>query len=295
MDTSPVASEKKIKSDDSKQDLELYELEHEPFYIISNKFGYKYFQVNLSDVNINQLKKIVDACEVVEKASWEAQENFFNFFKKCHLLTYIMKDGQMVGFQLVSYWVIDRYVAVDFDETMVLKEHRGHQLGFALCTVSARYLYIMFHKNKDAKFTLLTYTPNPRIVRLFFKYKILFSLMPNTFRPNDDLMMVHDKLLFRKKMSLVHKDYPFVFKNLFPGSLRYFETKKYPKKLQKMLPDGVDFFERGDAFSFMAIFSKYKCWPGITGMMLRFFGKNFVVNDHLGLGRKSGRIKQATL
>ena len=107
-------------------------------------------------------------------------------------------------------------------------------------------------------------------------------------------MMIHDKFLFRKKLSLVHKDYPFVFKNMFPGSLSPFKTKPFPEKLQKMIPEDADFFERGDAFAFMTIFSKYTCYMPLTMMMFRFFGKEFITNENIGLMKKKVKISLKT-
>lgn len=291
MKNSQVAPNKEENSSELPNVIEYYDIEHEPFFTIENKSGYKYYQVDIKNVDLERLEKIIRACEEVEKASWGAQESFYNYFIERDLLTYIVKDGEVIGFQLLSCWVIDRYVAFGFDETMVLKEHRGHNLGFALCTVSARTLYLIFSKKKNAKFTFLSITPNPGVIQGYFNYRYLFNFfMRNPFNPSDDLMMIHDKFLFRKKLSLVHKDYPFVIKNMFPGSLSPFETKPFSGKLQEMIPEGVDFFERGDAFAFMAIFSKFTCWPGITTMMFRFFGREYIRNEHLGLFKNSGKI-----
>ena len=270
--------------------MEYYDIEHEPFYMITSPAGYKYYQIDIRNVEIERLQKIIDACEAVERACWDAQEPFHNYFKERDLLTYIVKDGQLIAFQLLSYWTFERYVAFGFDETMVLKEHRGYNLGFALCTVSARTLYLIFSKKKGAKFTFLSITPNPGVMLGYFRYRYLLSIMVNTFKPSPDLMKIHDKYLEKKNHSLVHKDYPFIIKNMFPGSLSSFKTKPFPPKLKKMIPDDANFFERGDAFAFMAIFSKYTCWPGITLMMFRFFGKEYVTNKNMGIFASGGKI-----
>lgn len=287
MKNSPVASNQELGTSTS---TEYYEIEHAPFYTITDRAGYDYYQVDIKNTELSKLKKIIEACETVESACWDAQENFQNYFIARDLLTYIVKNGEVVGFQLLSFWVFDRFVAFGFDETMVLKEHRGHSLGFALCTISARTLYTIFSKKKGCKFTFLSITPNPGVMLGYFRYRFLFSMMSNSFKPSQDLLTVHDKLLFRKKMTLVHPDYPFIFKNMFPGSLEAFETKPFPKKLQKMIPEDANFFDRGDAFGFMALFSKYTCWPGITVMMFRFFGKEYITNEHIGLYKNSGKI-----
>ncbi|MBU0992063.1 MAG: hypothetical protein KJ737_06175 [Proteobacteria bacterium] len=270
---------------------EQYDIEYDGFFTIKNRQGFKFYTVDIKNTDISRLKKIVGACEKVENACWTAQENFYSYFNERDMITYIVKDGKVVGFQLLSHWVIDRYVVFGLDETMVLKEYRGNRLGLTLCVLSARSIFTIFSKKKKAKFVFLSITPNPRVMIGFYKYKTLFKIMQNSFKPSESLMMIHDKLLFRKKATLVNRDYPFFFKNMFPGSLGSFEMNDFPKPIRKMVPPEISFFERGDAFIFMAIFSKLTCWVPLTVMMLLRFGRKCFFNENLGFFRKNKKIK----
>lgn len=270
--------------------MEYYDIEHEPFFTISSPSGYKYYQVAIKDAEAEKLQKIMDACEAVEKACWHAQEEFRKYFKERDLLSYIVKDGKLIGFQLLSCWISEPYVAFGFDETMVLKEYSRANLGLALCTIAARALYLFFCKKKGARFTFLSISPNPGVILGYYNYRFLFSIMDNPFRLSADLMAFHDRFLSRNKLSLVHKDYPFVIKNMFPGSLNPFVTEPFPEKLKRMIPDDANFFDRGDAFAFIGLFSKYTCWPPITFMMFRFFGMKYITNPNVGILKKKVRI-----
>ena len=113
------------------EDENAYEIDHEEFYTITDKNGVKFYRVDIQNTDIYKLKKIIDGCEAVENACWDAQEKFYDYFTGRDLLVYIVHKGSIVGFQLLSYWVIDKYIVFGFDETMVLKGYRGKHLGFA--------------------------------------------------------------------------------------------------------------------------------------------------------------------
>lgn len=262
----------------------VYEIDHPEFYTIKDKNGFSYYRVDVQHIPLQKLQKIIEGCEAVEKACWAAQENFHDYFKTKDLLIYIVKDGQIVAFQVLSYCIVDRYILFNYDETMVLKEHRGRHLAFALCTLSSRTLYIKFAPQKKIKYVLLSETPNPHAMIASYRYRFLFFNMVNTYKPNRHLMSLYQKLLEIKELTLVNDAYPFVFKRMFPGSLPpHKKEARFPKALQKLIPPEVDFYNRGDAFIFMAIFSKWSCLPGIFFAMLRFFGTSFFSNPRIGL------------
>ncbi|MBU0994302.1 MAG: hypothetical protein KJ737_17565 [Proteobacteria bacterium] len=265
----------------------LYEINHHEFHTIKDRNGFDYYRVDIQHANLNKLQKIIQGCEAVEKACWSAQEKFYDYFKSKDLLIYVVKDEKIVAFQILSYWVIDRYILFNFDETMVIKEFRGKHLGFSLCTLSSRTLYIKFAPQKKIKYVLLSETPNPLAMRGMYKYRFLFFNMVNTFKPNAALLMIYKKLLALKEMTLVNEDYPFVFKKMFPGSLPpHNKEVKLPDTIQKMIPPEADFYNRGDAFVFMTIFSRLSCIPGIFMAMVKFFGKSFLSNSKVGLINK---------
>lgn len=262
----------------------VYEINHPEFYTIRDRNGYDYYRVDIQNIPLDKLQKIVEGCEAVETACWSPQEKFHDYFKNKDLLIYIVKDGQIVAFQILSYWIVDRYILFNYDETMVFKEHRGKHLAFSLCTLSSRTLYIKFAPQKKIKYVLLSETPNPLAMIAMYQYRFLFITMVNTFKPDAHLLMLYKKLLEIKELTLVNDAFPFVFKQMFPGSLPPHKKEvKLPKTIQKMLPPEADFYNRGDAFIFMAIFSKWSCMPGIFFAMLKFFGNAFWSNPRVGL------------
>lgn len=294
MDHTSAAPNHDFGKDASEVDQYQYDIEHEPFFTIENKQGFKFYTVEIQHTDIERLKTIIQGCEEVEQECWQAQESFYDYFAERDMVTYIVKDHKIVGFQLVSHWVIDRYVVFGLDETMVLSECRGNRLGISLCTISARLIITIFKKIKGGKYVFLSVTPNPRVINGFYKYRAMFKMVKNTFSPSEDLKMIHDKLLFRKKATLVNPDYPFFFKNMFPGSLGAFEMEALPPTVQKMIPPEIDFFERGDAFIFMAIFSKLTCWLPLSIMMMIRFGRKSFFTKHLGFWRKNTKFKFIT-
>ena len=290
MESSAVAPRQGEGASMQEGDQTQYSIEHEDFFTIKNKEGFQFYTVDIKNVDISKIKTIIEACEKVESECWKAQEDFYAYFIERDLVTYIVKDHKIVGFQLVAYWEFERYVVFSLDETMVLSQFRGNRLGLTLCTLSARSIFTIFSKKEKVRFVGLSITPNPHAIMGFYKYRALFRVMKNTFNPSKDLLMIYNKLLFRKKASLVNKDYPYFFKNMFPGSLGAFEVDRLPDAVKKMIPPEIDFFERGDAFVFMVIFSKMNIWLPLTAMLLNRFGWKYLFNDHLGFFRKNKRI-----
>ena len=97
-------------------------------------------------------------------------------------------------------------------------------------------------------------------------------------------MMLYKKLLDIKGLELVNEDYPFVFKEMFPGSLSPHKKEvKLPKALAKLMPSEANFYSRGDAFVFLTIFSRWSCLPGILMAMAKFYGTGMFTNPKVGL------------
>ncbi len=270
--------------------LKAYELEHDDFYTITDKKGFKYYRVDIKHTDFSKLKKIIEECKNIENKNWNAQSDFYEYIMERDLLIYILKDNKIAGFFLLSYWVSDRYIVFGFDEAIVKKVYRGVNLALAMCGLASRTLYLKFSKQKQKfKYVMQILTPNISVINGIYKYRFLFATMEaSTFKPDKNLMKIHDKLLLREKTTLVNKDYSFFFENIFPGSIKKTDKKiKCPEKLKKMIPPEVDFIKRGDSFAFLASFSMLTCLPGITTLMFKCFGKKYLTNNNIGIFLKN--------
>ena len=57
-------------------------------YLIQRHNGINFYLIELGDIDWNRIHTIVKACEEVENQCWKAQENFFDYLKKCDVLSY---------------------------------------------------------------------------------------------------------------------------------------------------------------------------------------------------------------
>ncbi len=194
----------------------------------------------------------------------------------------------MIGFQIASYWIVDDVFIYDLDETMVMKEHRGKNLAMALSGVNCRTLILRIRKLKTVKkMTFIGVTPNLRLINLLDRIRYFIYFLDSSFNPSKKLLKIHDYLIFEKGESLVHNDYPFYLKSVFPGSLKPADhTHKTSKRIKKTLPPGLDFNGRGDAFLFLCLFDKFRIQPVMVLLLLKAMGPGVIFNKNLGLFSK---------
>ena len=262
------------------------------YFLIHNK-GFNYYGIDLSSVHIGRLEDIISACEAVEKSTWTAQENFYEYFKKCNLLIYAEKDGKVVGFCLASLLLINEYCFFTNDETMVLKECQGFNI--ALYIVTTAFLYFM--KKLDLgksikKFIYVSISANPQVVNGYF-HNAYWNKFDNSYHPSKELVSIHHAYLEKYKMSLVDGDFPFCVKNLFPGSQHLDWTKKkfqFKEEVKKLMPTEFDHKERGDAWAFMFMTNMRGAYKLFLYMALAFIGRKTFFNERLGLLKRKKRL-----
>ncbi len=262
------------------------------YFLIHNK-GFNYYGIDLSGVDIGRLEDIISACETVEKSTWTAQENFYEYFRKCNLLIYAEKDGHVVGFCLASLLLINEYCFFTNDETMVLKDYQGFNI--ALYIVTTAFLYFM--KKLDLgksikKFIYVSISANPQVVNGYFQ-NIYWNKFDNSYHPSKELVGIHHAYLEKYNMSLVDHDYPFCVKNLFPGSQHLDWTKKkfqFKDEVKKLMPSEFDHKERGDAWAFMFMTNMRGAYKLFLYMAIAFIGRKTFFNERLGLFRRKKRL-----
>ncbi len=246
--------------------------------------GFKFYTIDIKHTPEDELYHILKECEAVEKACWNAQEDFYDYALKRDLLTYVEHNGRIVAFQIVSYWIMDNYFIFDLDETMVLKECRGNSMARALSMVNSRIFYLRLCKMRDIdRIVFLGLTPNLGLINLLDKLRCLYQFLDNSFRPSENLLKIHDAYLAKKGAVLVHENYPFFLKGVFPGSMDKGKVNKSAtERVNKILPPGLDLNHRGDAFLFFASFSLAGVWPIMVLFMFVSLGRGMLMNRKLG-------------
>jgi hypothetical protein len=247
--------------------------------------GFNFHTIDIKHTPRAELEPVLKGCEVVEKACWKAQEDFFDYARKRDLLTYVEKNEKIVAFQIASYWIMDNYFIFDLDETMVMKECRGKNIAKALSVVNTRIFYLRMCRMKGLdKMVFMGLTPNMRLVNQLDRYRWVYRMLDNSFNASPDLLKIHDAFLEKKGAELVHPDYPFFLKSAFPGSLKPADCgQKTSKRVARILPPGLDFNYRGDAFLFFASFGKKSVWPILVAFLYIALGKEAFFNKKLGI------------
>lgn len=247
--------------------------------------GFDLYTVDLKNTPHHKLDAIIKKCEAVEKACWDAQENFYQYAVKRDLLTYAVHHGEIIGFQISSYWIMDSYFIFDLDETMVLRKYRGNNLAMALSAVNCRTFYLKISKMKNIKkMTFISVTPNLKLINLLDRLRHIIRVLDNTFNPSPNLMKINQYIVEKKGATLVHPDYPFFLKGVFPGSLNPVDcSHNTSKRIEKMIPPGIDFHGRGDAFLFISCFGKLRLWPIMVVLLIKALGFGIFTNTNLGL------------
>ncbi len=254
-------------------------------YFIYEYRGFGLYSINLKNTPADELEVILDQCEAVENACWDAQENFHEYAKKRNLLTYAVKDGKIVAFQIASYWIYNNYFIYDLDETMVIKECRGNSMALALSAVSCRTLYLKMSNMKEVNtMTFISLTPNIRLINILDRLRFAIRFVDTSFNPSLNLMKIHDTVLERKEAVLVHEDFPFFLRGIFPGSLKQGDCSyRTSGRIRKILPPGLDLKSRGDAFLFIACFSKTGIIPIMVVLLIKALGFKVIFSKKLGL------------
>jgi hypothetical protein len=256
--------------------------------------GFNYYGVDISNTDINALEDLISACEAVENDTWKAQENFFEYFKKCDLLIYAEKGGQVVGFCLVSLLLINQYCFFTVNEAMVRRAFQCDNI--ARNVVTTAFLYFMKKVNPGKsikKFIYVSISANPRVVNMYYKNKYMSQTFESSFCATDELINIHRAYLDKYNLSLVDSRYPFAVKNVFPGSqqLEWCNNKyQFCDTVKKMLPPDFDHKEHGDAWAFMFMAKMPLVFILFTYMTLSFIGWRAFLNKKVGLLRRKKHL-----
>jgi GNAT superfamily N-acetyltransferase len=246
--------------------------------------------VDLKKNEQEKIKSILLGCEDVENDTWNPQEDFFEYSKKSDILVYAEKDGRIIGFGLISLLIINKYCVYTIDEVMILRKFQGKKVARALVLLALRwFLKKTSHDPNIKNLVTVSISSNPKVVNNYHKNLYVTKTFDNSFNPSEDLVKMHHSYLKKYGMHLLHEDYPFCVKNLFPGSHKFdSRDKKYQfhAGVKEKLPPGFNHTKRGDAFAFMVSGPKF-LYRAISFLVELFvFGPRVWLNKKIGFFRK---------
>ncbi len=263
-------------------------------FLVDHK-GFNYYVIDLKNTDFSILEDIVSGCEAVESDTWKAQEDFFDYIKKSDILVYAEKDGRIVGFNLVSLLLINEYCFYTIDEAMVLRAFQGNNIARNIVSATLWwFLKIIDLDGAVKKGVLVSISSNPKVVNNYFKNKYITRLMDNSFFPSEDLIAVHHAYLAKNNFELVHDDYPFCVKNLFPGSQQLdWNNKKYQflDDVKRRMPGEFEHTRRGDAWAFMVVANMHLAYFVIRAIVFAFFGWKSLLHKKIGLLRNKKKLE----
>lgn len=248
--------------------------------------GINYYVIDLQQVDINALYDILKGCETVENECWVAQENFFDYIRKCDVLSYAEHKGRIIAFDVVTLLHSRTCCVFSNDETMVLQKYRG--LNIARNLVMSTFEW--FNKQTSyfhgvSHLVFLSISANPRVVNGYCKNSYTKILFDCSFDPSPELISLNAEYCLKNDIELVDENYPFCLKNMFPGSNTFAANDpkfQFTPKVRKHMPKEFDHMQRGDAFAFMVKFTKAAPQILSTLLMTLTFGWNYISNKKIG-------------
>lgn len=248
--------------------------------------GFNYYAIDLRTTNRQRMVNVIAGLEAVERDTWVAQEDFWEYIKKSDLVVYAEKDGRIVGFNLVSIMMKDEYCIYTIDEAMVLRAFQGNNIARNVVTIALWWFKKTEWLEGIKKFVLVSTSSNPKVVNNYFKNNYVIKVLDNSFYPSDELVNLHYDYLKKYNYELVNPNYPFCLKKMFPGSNQFEKCEKIPQYMegiQDKLPPEFDYVRRGDAWSFMVSASMFAFRFFTTAIILSFIGRKSLLNDKIGL------------
>lgn len=256
-------------------------------HLILTHRGCNYYLIDLKIADWNRIRNIINACEEVEQECWKAQENFSDYLQKHDVLSYVEKDGKVIGFDVVSLLRIGDTCIYSNDETMVRNAFRGQNLARNLVFATSRWFLSQTTRLTGVRsIAFLSISANPKVVNGYFKNAYTRILFDCSFQPSSDLIAIKEAYCAINNLSSVHPDYPFCLKEVFPGSAVHTADDprcRFSAKVKAKMPPDFDHIVRGDAFAFMVKIPKPVAHLMVLILMGVCFGRTFFTRHRVGL------------
>jgi len=135
-------------------------------------------------------------------------------------------------------------------------------------------------------------------VNFYFKNAWTRVLFDCSFKPSLDLIAIKNEYCRRHRIELVHEDYPFCLKNLFPGSNMFSRNDprfQFRTRVKSNIPPEFDHMERGDAYAFM-LKIPVKAFRVVSFILTsRVFGGDYLKDREIGpLGRRMKELPRGS-
>lgn len=255
-------------------------------FLVHSHKGINYYIIDLKLIDWRRIGNIIDECGEVEDACWKAQENFFDYLRKCDVLSYAEKDGRIVAFDAVTLVYSGNTCLYSNDETMVLKEFRGQDIARKLVIVTIEWFLTKTACLKGTRYIVFSsFSANPRVVNSYFKNAWTRIFFDCSFKPSLQLISIKSEYCRKHKIDLVNEDYPFCLKNLFPGSNRFDPNDpklQFTQNVKNHLPAEFDHMGRGDAFAFLLKIPARSFRFVVFLIMARCFGRDYFTAKGMG-------------
>ncbi|HOG10754.1 MAG TPA: hypothetical protein PLD26_09500 [Smithella sp.] len=260
-------------------------VDHQDFRIIERE-GINYYLVDLRKAAMNALRDIIEGCAAVEQECWKSQEDFSHYIQKCDMLSYAVLDRRIIGFCAGSLFVHDAIFIYSNDETMVLREFHHRNIARNMVFCNMRWILQSRHDEGIKHYAFMSISGNPRIVNGYYNHSFLIKILFDcSFKASDKLIRALDAYRHQYKISLVHEDYPFCLKNMFPGSNTFNPSDQrfqFLKRVKRNMPADFDHMERGDAFAFLVKLPAWFTRTFVFGLMVLAFGRRFFSRRGIG-------------
>lgn len=274
------------KKEDQKDTTSPLPVNSRHFFIQSHK-GFNYYLIDLNTAKWSSLENIIRGCEAVENDCWTAQEDFSTYLKKCDVLSYAEKDGQIVAFDAVSILNSGSYCIYNNEESMVLRAFRGRDLAQRLVIMTVEWHLTKTASMKKKNYFIFTsISANPAVVNRYFDKSWLRKLFDSSFAPSPKLIALKEEYCRKYGIKVVDERYPFCLKNMFPGSNSFNPNDpkhQFSSHVRANMPADFEHMIRGDAFAFMLMIPMKMLRWVIFILMIKCFGAEYFSNRGVGL------------
>lgn len=256
------------------------------FFVMHHR-GFNYYVIELGKVPFERLGLIIQSCEEVERDTWRAQENFDEYVRRSRLLAYAEKDGEIVGFNLVSLLLRDKYGLYVIDEAMVMNRFHHQNLARNIVLITMRWFAVNIARYlRFRRVAIVSISSNPRVINLYYKNKYLSMVFDNSFKPSPGLVEMIRDYAMENKLEFVDETNPFCLKNLFPNSSIFDPDDpryRFREGVQPFLAHGFDYYNRGDAFVWMIRGWMFYFHTLSTLVAFLYFGVKSLTNSAIGV------------
>jgi hypothetical protein len=217
--------------------------------------NYIFFSAEIDSCPEPRMKRIIEACKIVEASVWNPSSEFETYIRKQTAILYAKYREHIVGFALFELYVDGDTLVVAGNECMVMKEHQGTGLPSIFTALLISHIQrdnrLRKVRRNYKSITFVSLTVNYKLMQAFRRYSRVAD--KSSFKPDRQVYEVAEHYLKKEDLQVLTKNSPFFAKEAFPQSV------KHPPTIAKPTFVPEDFQPtRGDAFLFVCRISKFR-------------------------------------